>query len=79
MPLHMLICHTFSTPLLSCFVRLPTHACCQDEVLAECGPMRWGAFKPLLADAVVEHLRPLQVRVRAGVEGWRPGNQRSSK
>lgn len=24
--------------------------------------MRWGAFKPLLADAVVEHLRPIQAR-----------------
>lgn len=34
----------------------------KDEVLAECGPMRWGAFKPLLADAVVEHLRPLQTK-----------------
>jgi tryptophanyl-tRNA synthetase len=33
----------------------------QDEVIAECGPMRWGAFKPALTEAVVEHLRPLQV------------------
>lgn len=24
--------------------------------------MRWGTFKPLLADAVVEHLRPIQTR-----------------
>ncbi len=24
--------------------------------------MRWGDFKPLLADAVVEHLRPIQTR-----------------
>lgn len=24
--------------------------------------MRWGAFKPLLAEAVVEHLRPIQAR-----------------
>lgn len=34
----------------------------KDEVAAECGAMRWGAFKPLLADALVEHLRPLQTK-----------------
>ncbi|KXZ50795.1 hypothetical protein GPECTOR_15g481 [Gonium pectorale] len=34
----------------------------KDEVIAECGPMRWGAFKPALTEAVVEHLRPLQTK-----------------
>jgi hypothetical protein len=34
----------------------------QDEVVAECGAMRWGAFKPLLADALVAHLAPIQAR-----------------
>ncbi|GIL69372.1 hypothetical protein Vretifemale_326 [Volvox reticuliferus] len=32
----------------------------KDEVLAECSAMRWGGFKPLLTDAIIEHLRPLQ-------------------
>lgn len=34
----------------------------KEEVATECGPMRWGQFKPLLADALVEHLRPVQTR-----------------
>ena len=29
---------------------------------AECGSMGWGSFKPLLADAAVEALRPVQER-----------------
>lgn len=37
----------------------------RDEVAAECGVMRWGEFKPLLADALVEHLRPIQTRCAA--------------
>ena len=32
----------------------------QESVLAECGSMRWGDFKPRLADALVEHIRPIQ-------------------
>ena len=28
--------------------------------MEEVGSMRWGQFKPLLADALVEHLRPIQ-------------------
>jgi tryptophanyl-tRNA synthetase len=31
-------------------------------VVEECGSMGWGAFKPLLAEATVEALRPLQER-----------------
>lgn len=34
----------------------------RDEVLAEVGGMRWGDFKPRLADAVVAHLTPIQAR-----------------
>lgn len=34
----------------------------KEEVAAECAALRWGGFKPLLADALVEHLRPIQVR-----------------
>lgn len=32
----------------------------KEEVLAECADMRWGTFKPLLADALVAHLEPIQ-------------------
>ncbi len=34
----------------------------REEVAAECASMRWGTFKPLLTDALVEHLRPLQTK-----------------
>jgi len=36
----------------------------KEEVLTECGSMRWGSFKPLLADALVAHLEPIQNRYR---------------
>lgn len=32
----------------------------KEEVLSEVEGMQWGQFKPLLGEAVVEHLRPLQ-------------------
>lgn len=34
----------------------------KEAVLAEVGGLRWGDFKPRLAEAVVEHLRPIQAR-----------------
>ncbi|KAG2440612.1 hypothetical protein HYH02_010191 [Chlamydomonas schloesseri] len=34
----------------------------KDEVLADVGGLRWGGFKPVLTEAVVEHLRPLQTK-----------------
>jgi hypothetical protein len=39
----------------------------QEEVAAECSTMRWGTFKPLLADALVEHLAPIQARYNEAV------------
>lgn len=30
--------------------------------------LQWGAFKPLLAEAVVEHLRPVQERFKEVME-----------
>jgi tryptophanyl-tRNA synthetase len=36
--------------------------CGREAAASECAAMGWGAFKPLLADAVVEALRPLQER-----------------
>lgn len=32
----------------------------KEEIASEVGDMSWGQFKPILADAVVEHLRPFQ-------------------
>ena len=32
----------------------------KDSIMQECGSMRWSEFKPLLADAVVASLEPLQ-------------------
>ncbi|CAH9082445.1 unnamed protein product [Cuscuta epithymum] len=34
----------------------------KQEVTEECQNMSWGAFKPLLTDALVAHLHPIQVR-----------------
>ena len=36
----------------------------RQSALAECGAMGWGTFKPLLAEAAVEALRPVQERYR---------------
>ncbi|KAL8504055.1 hypothetical protein ACS0TY_022698 [Phlomoides rotata] len=34
----------------------------KQEVVAECQDMNWGSFKPLLTDALIDHLHPIQVR-----------------
>ena len=34
----------------------------KEDILEEVGDMSWGQFKPLLADAVVNHLQPIQER-----------------
>lgn len=34
----------------------------QEAVLDEVSSMRWGAFKPHLAEATIEHLKPIQAR-----------------
>ncbi|GAB2284355.1 Tryptophan--tRNA ligase, chloroplastic/mitochondrial [Dionaea muscipula] len=34
----------------------------KEEVALECQHMNWGMFKPLLVDALVDHLHPIQVR-----------------
>ena len=33
---------------------------CKDDIETEVAEMRWGKFKPLLTDAIVEHLAPMQ-------------------
>jgi tryptophanyl-tRNA synthetase len=56
-----------------------THTCChllllllfmallplQDEVLSDIEGKNWGAFKPLLADALIAHLEPIQSKYTA--------------
>ncbi|XP_057434813.1 tryptophan--tRNA ligase, chloroplastic/mitochondrial [Lotus japonicus] len=34
----------------------------KEEVVQECQNMNWGTFKPLLTDALIDHLQPIQVR-----------------
>lgn len=34
----------------------------QDDIAAEVADMSWGSFKPVLAEAVVEHLKPFQAK-----------------
>jgi len=34
----------------------------KDEVAVECAEMGWGQFKPLLTEATIAHLRPIQDR-----------------
>lgn len=36
----------------------------KEEVQKECDDMRWGTFKPLLGEAIVEHLRPIQEKYK---------------
>jgi tryptophanyl-tRNA synthetase len=36
----------------------------REAAASECGSMGWGSFKPLLAEAMVEALRPIQERYR---------------
>eukprot|EP00968_Pinguiococcus_pyrenoidosus_P000450 scaffold29_cov251-Pinguiococcus_pyrenoidosus.AAC.45 len=36
----------------------------QEEILAEVSDMRWGSFKPLLTDAVIAHLQPIQEKYK---------------
>lgn len=34
----------------------------KDDIAAEVADMSWGSFKPILAEAVVEHLKPFQAK-----------------
>lgn len=34
----------------------------KEEVAKECQDMNWGSFKPLITDALIDHLHPIQVR-----------------
>jgi len=40
----------------------------REAILAECGSMSWGQFKPVLADAVVAHVEPIQKKYKQVME-----------
>uniref|UniRef100_A0A7S0VG95 tryptophan--tRNA ligase n=1 Tax=Hemiselmis tepida TaxID=464990 RepID=A0A7S0VG95_9CRYP len=40
----------------------------REDILAEVSDMKWGEFKPLLADVVVDHLAPIQARYKELVD-----------
>ena len=47
---------------------LPADVCArgaQESALEDVGNLSWGAFKPVLADAVIAHLAPLQQQYAA--------------
>ncbi|KAH6774225.1 Nucleotidylyl transferase superfamily protein [Perilla frutescens var. hirtella] len=48
------------TNLLSIYQLITSKS--KQEVVEECQDMSWGSFKPLLTDALVNHLHPIQVR-----------------
>jgi tryptophanyl-tRNA synthetase len=39
--------------------------CLQEEVLLDIDGKNWGAFKPMLADALIAHLEPIQSKYQA--------------
>eukprot|EP00775_Hariotina_reticulata_P005134 gene5134-5374_t len=41
----------------------------KDEVLSDIEGMNWGAFKPLLADALIAHLEPIQTKYQDIMKG----------
>ena len=36
----------------------------RESILAEVADLPWGTFKPILADAVINHLRPIQAKYK---------------
>lgn len=50
-----------STNLLNIYAAVQPNRT-REDILDEVGDMRWGDFKPLLAEAVVDHLGPIQAR-----------------
>jgi tryptophanyl-tRNA synthetase len=51
-----------ATNLLSIYAAVQPEPKTKEEILAEVGDMSWGDFKPVLADAIVAHLEPIQKR-----------------
>mmetsp|Transcript_19196 Transcript_19196/g.44462 ORF Transcript_19196/g.44462 Transcript_19196/m.44462 type:complete len:440 (-) Transcript_19196:68-1387(-) len=51
-----------ATNLLNIFAAVQPTKRSKEDILAEVGDMTWGEFKPVLAEAVVQHLKPIQDR-----------------
>lgn len=51
-----------ATNLLNIFAAVQLTPRSRDDILAEVGSMSWGEFKPVLADAIIDHLQPIQER-----------------
>lgn len=60
-----------ATNLLNIYAAVQPTKRTKEDILEEVGDMSWGQFKPVLADAIVAHLKPIQDRyheVRADPE-----------
>jgi len=53
-----------STNLLTIYSAVQPEPKTKEEILAEVGHMSWGEFKPVLADAIIAHLEPIQTRYK---------------
>jgi len=53
-----------STNLLTIYSAVQPKPKTKEEILAEVGHMSWGEFKPVLADAIIAHLEPIQTRYK---------------
>lgn len=53
-----------STNLLTIYSAVQPEPKSKEEILAEVGEMSWGEFKPVLADAIIAHLEPIQTRYK---------------
>jgi tryptophanyl-tRNA synthetase len=60
-----------ATNLLNIFAAVQPNKRTKEDILEQVGDMSWGEFKPVLADAIIDHLKPIQDRyyeVRADPE-----------
>jgi tryptophanyl-tRNA synthetase len=51
-----------ATNLLNIYAAVQPTKRTKEDILAEVGDMSWGEFKPVLAEAIVAHLKPIQDR-----------------
>mmetsp|Transcript_6273 Transcript_6273/g.7019 ORF Transcript_6273/g.7019 Transcript_6273/m.7019 type:complete len:443 (-) Transcript_6273:80-1408(-) len=53
-----------ATNLLTLYSAVQPEQRSKEDILAEVGDMTWGEFKPVLAEAIVAHLEPIQTRYK---------------
>jgi tryptophanyl-tRNA synthetase len=63
--------------LLNIYVAVQPHRS-RDDIVVEVCNMSWGTFKPLLAEAIIEHLLPIQTRYYDILQGGNNNNNSSS-